>query len=88
MAPSPLVEVELAGPQRSACRRSPRGPGTLVLSLGLCDNCHRGPAALGEPGLVEVGPGPSRPGPVPGLVGPGRSPAAMGAPGSPSRIRA
>ena len=72
MAPSPLVEVVLAGPPRSACRRSPRGPGTLVLSLGLCDNCHRGPAALGEPGLVEVGPGPSRPGPVPGLAGPGR----------------
>ena len=71
MAPSSLVEVELAGPPRSAGRRSPRGPGHGP-HLGLCDNCHRGPAAMGAPGLVESGPG---------LVGPGRGPAAMGAPG-------
>ena len=63
MAPSPLVEVVLAGPPRSAGRRSPRGPGHGPL-LGLCDNCHLGPAAMGAPGLVESGPG---------LVGPVRS---------------
>ena len=36
---------------------------------------------MGAPGLVRVGPRPSRPGQAPGLVGPGRSPAAVSEPG-------
>ena len=74
-----LVEVVLAGPPRSA-GNDLRGVLAMVLSsdfatIAIEPGCRR------RTGLVRVGPGPSRPGPVPGLVGPGRGPAAISAPG-------
>ena len=82
MAPSPSLEVELPGPPRSVGRRSPRGPGDGPLPRTLhhwhrarlpwahqaCPSRSRASSAR-----AWSGSGPSRPGPIPGLVGPGHS---------------
>ena len=71
MAPSPSMEVVLPGPPRSADDlRGVLNDGPLPRTLR---QLPQSPAAVGAPSLSESGPGPSRPGPAPGLVGQGHS---------------